>query len=399
MDLKLAVISHQSFSTLGGISVHIRQLAEAMVKLGVDVEVIAPAYSKVADCSSYPFKLTPILVGSRLQTMRTLEYSYKVYKYLLENRRTFDAVHGSQWSNLFIAIHKQEHKLPIITKMHGTTFYLLRSALRYRPPRIFDDIGWLAISPAYFHFEYIILKKSHGTICISRAVKNEATSLVGKSEQNRFAVIYNGVNHKAFRPLRKITEIGQHMKLGEGNKCVLYVGRIEPMKGLHYLVISMRKLLKAFPKLKLVIVGDVDEYPRYTHYLHKLIGSMKNIIFLGKVPHRYLPVIYNIGDVCVIPSFYEALGNVALEAMACGKPVIASAVGGLKELIRHCETGFLINPSYMREELIKYLSILLSNDKLARSMGRKAREFVIKNFDWMKTAMQTVNFISKLISQ
>jgi glycosyltransferase involved in cell wall biosynthesis len=100
----------------------------------------------------------------------------------------------------------------------------------------------------------------------------------------------------------------------------------------------------------------------------------------------------------VSPSLYEALGNTILEAMACGKPVVASNVGGLKELIKPCETGFLVDIQDIEEQLIKYLTILLSDDDLARKMGENGYKFVVKNFSWEKTAIQTINFIDEMIS-
>lgn len=122
MDLKLAIVSHQSFSTLGGISVHIKQLAEALAELGVDVDIIAPA-SEPDRQSLYPFPVTLIPMNSKLQTMRTLEFSYKTYRYLVNNRRNFDAVHGSQWSMFFPCLNKRRIGLPIVTKFHGTHMF------------------------------------------------------------------------------------------------------------------------------------------------------------------------------------------------------------------------------------------------------------------------------------
>jgi glycosyltransferase involved in cell wall biosynthesis len=401
MDLKLAIVSHQSLSTLGGISVHIRQLAEALVKLGVDVEVIVPASGLIRQSPSYLFSVTPIQLNSMLQTMRTLEYNYKVYRYLTENWMKFDAVHGSQWCNLFITAHKKELKIPIITKIHGTTFHLLRDAISYKPPCIYSDINWFIIAPLYAWMESSIIRASDGIICISRYVLKEVLHLISsKGQQRNFAVIYNGVNHELFRPQRQeyIHEVRQKIGLGENDKCILYVGRVEPMKGLHYLVRSMKKLSKTIHGLKLIIVGDLNENPSYTKYLFQLAKPNRNIIFIRKMHHRCMPLIYNACDVFVSPSLYEALGNTILEAMACGKPVVASNVGGLKELIKPCETGFLVDIQDIEEQLIKYLTILLSDDDLARKMGENGYKFTVKNFSWERTAIQTINFIEEMIS-
>lgn len=396
MDLKLAIVSHQSFSTLGGISVHIRQLAEALFELGVDVEVIAPASEPIRQSLS-PFPVTLIPMNSKLQTMRTLEFSYKTYRYLEKNRGNFDAVHGSQWSNLFIVTHKEELRLPVVTKMHGVTFYLLKRAFKFKPLSIHSDVGWFITAPLYSFIESNILKMSDGVICISKTVLDEASCLIGRRDRYKFTYIYNGVDYKTFRPLKHKYKLKQRIGLDEDYKCILYAGRVEPMKGLHYLVSSVKKLLKTIPRLKLVIVGDFNENPMYTKHLCELAKPKENFIFLGKVPHRYMPEIYSMCDVFVTPSLYEALGNTALEAMACGRPVLASKVGGLRELIKHGERGFLVNPRLIEKQLVEYLTLILSDDKLSQRMGEKGRKFIVENFSWEKTAIQTANFITKLI--
>ena len=396
MDLKLAVISHQSLSTLGGISVHIRQLAEAIVKLGVDVEVIAPAYSKVADSSSYSFKLAPILVGSRLQTMRTLEYSYKVYKYLLENRRRFDAVHGSQWSMLLPCLKKHEIGLPMITKFHGTFFHGVVNTMIYETRHwLFNEAGEALALPIYTYIESTCARKSDGIICISKSVKKEALSLSYCNCGREMRVIYNGVDPERFKPF-DYDGIHEVYGVNEGDRVVLYVGLLQPRKGVHHLIKVVRRMLKEYPKLKVLIAGKGEK--RYTNYLHRIAKPKDRFKFLGKAPHDRLPELYNLAEVCVMPSIYEPLGNVALEAMACGKPVLAGNTGGLREIIIQGKTGFLLSINNMEKDIIYYLSLLFNDDHLRKSIGRNARKYVETSFSWRRTAEMTIKFIEELLS-
>ncbi|HEY8490325.1 MAG TPA: glycosyltransferase, partial [Dehalococcoidia bacterium] len=100
----------------------------------------------------------------------------------------------------------------------------------------------------------------------------------------------------------------------------------------------------------------------------------------GPVEHERLPRYYNAADVCVVPSYYESFGLVAVEAMACGTPVVASRVGGLVGTVRDGVTGYLI-PWRCPEPFAEKLELLLGNDELRRSFGRAARQWA-ERFSW-----------------
>ena len=102
------------------------------------------------------------------------------------------------------------------------------------------------------------------------------------------------------------------------------------------------------------------------------------------MPHAQLPLYYNAADVCVVPSFYESFGLVAVESMACGTPVVASRVGGLASTILDGETGYLI-PWRCPEPFAERLELLLDNDELRASFGRAARE-AVERFRWANVA-------------
>jgi glycosyltransferase involved in cell wall biosynthesis len=398
MDLKLAIVSHQSFSTLGGISVHIRQLAEALVKLGVDVEVIVPTSRLIRQSPSYPFHVTPIQLNSRLQTIRTLEYSYKVYRYLAERRKRFDAVHGSQTTNFFICRNKEKIKPPVVTKFHGSTLSELlmdlRFDLRYFISSPGEALGIAFTTPIYDYTEAYVLNRSDGVICISKYLAKDIARYISKGKRN-IQVIYNGVDTERFKPVRIVSQ-----RFNDEVKIALYVGRIIPRKGLHHLINAMAKS-NLSKKLKLLIAGNWNEYPRYSNMLISMIkryGLEKNVIFLGWVDHNQINTLYNLAHIFVFPSRYETFGNVALEAMACEKPVIVTRDGAFPEFIEHGKTGILMDVNRLEEELVKYLELLTSDESLARKIGRNARKYVVSNLSWEKTALHTIQFITDLIS-
>jgi len=121
------------------------------------------------------------------------------------------------------------------------------------------------------------------------------------------------------------------------------------------------------------------------------------VTFLDAVPHESLPLYYNAADICVVPSYYESFGLVAVEAMACGVPVIASRVGGLKETVQDGQTGYLV-PWLCPEPFAERLELLLNNEPLRRSLGREART-AAERYHWSEVAARVEDVYHDLVSQ
>ena len=118
------------------------------------------------------------------------------------------------------------------------------------------------------------------------------------------------------------------------------------------------------------------------------LGISKHVVFVGFVEENILKQLYNACDVFVLPSHMEGFGLTLLEAMAAAKPVVASNVGGIPELVKDGVNGILVNSSNPKE-LATALTFLLDNPKVARNIGSRNREYVAKNFSWEKTAKMT----------
>ena len=158
------------------------------------------------------------------------------------------------------------------------------------------------------------------------------------------------------------------------NRYILYVGMLIYLKGIHVLLESMAKVVTQFPNQQLFIVGDGE----YREELERLVHELKlenNIVFLGHLEQRLLREYLRNCLVMVLPSFTEGLPRVVAEAMACEKPVIATAVGGIPELIKDGENGFLVQPKDT-EALAERILYFIRNPDIADDMGKKGREFV-----------------------
>jgi D-inositol-3-phosphate glycosyltransferase len=162
--------------------------------------------------------------------------------------------------------------------------------------------------------------------------------------------------------------------LGYGpEKNILFVGRLEPLKGIDNLFRAVASL-ENLKSITLSVVGG-DGNSQEKMRLEALVKKMRlnqTVHFLGPIPQEELPIHYNAADVCVLPSYYESFGLAALEAAACGKPVVASEVGGLPAIVNDGVTGYLVPPKRM-DVIAERLCELLEDDLLRVHMGTAAR--------------------------
>jgi D-inositol-3-phosphate glycosyltransferase len=191
--------------------------------------------------------------------------------------------------------------------------------------------------------------------------------------------------------------VRRRLGLPQDEPVLLYVGRIEPLKGIDILI---RAAAQTEGRFRLLVVGGDSQDAERKEDLRRLaeeLGIAGNVIFQDAVSHGRLPLYYNAADVCVVPSYYESFGLVALEAMACGVPVVASRVGGLRETVQDGRTGYLV-PWRCPEPFAERLELLLANEPLRRSLGRMARS-AVERFRWAEVATRVENVYHELVSQ
>jgi D-inositol-3-phosphate glycosyltransferase len=218
-----------------------------------------------------------------------------------------------------------------------------------------------------------------------------------KADISRIVIIPPGVDISHFYPI-PMDEARQFVGLPLEHRVVLFVGRIEPLKGLDTLIRAMSCLrcTKVGEQVLLMVIGgDPDADPAsMTAEMARLqdlcneLAMGKVVVFLGKRSQETLPYYYSAADVLVMPSHYESFGMVALEAMACGTPVIASQVGGLAFLVQDGVTGYTV-PSEDKVALCDRLTDLLGDEVLRKRLGRQAAEYA-RAYDWSQVAERIV---------
>ncbi len=211
----------------------------------------------------------------------------------------------------------------------------------------------------------------------------------------KIAVIPPGVDLELFRPIPK-AEARARIGLPRDDKLILFVGRIEPLKGIDTLIEAVAIAFRHHNELRghvclAIIGGDVGDDPsKMSTEMNRLqrlrteLGVEDLVTFLGKQSQTDLPDYYSAAEVLVVPSHYESFGMVAVEAMACGTPVIASNVGGLSYIVTDGQTGHLV-PEKDPLCLADRLEHLLAEVELRRAMGRRAVQ-VAQQYAWPRIA-------------
>jgi len=196
-------------------------------------------------------------------------------------------------------------------------------------------------------------------------------------------VIPSGVDAEQFRsiPVRESTE-RTHVYT------ILCPRRIDPKNGIEYLIRASIKCKPNIQGLILLIAGRTNEgmenHARFLHDLVRTNNSDSYVRFLGDVEHDRMQVLYNSADIVVIPSLAEARSLSALEAMACEKPVIATAVGGMPEIVKDGFNGLLVNPGDV-DDLARAICRLYNDPQLSHELGRNARRIALEN-EWRDRA-------------
>ncbi|HEX5478749.1 MAG TPA: glycosyltransferase [Dehalococcoidia bacterium] len=201
----------------------------------------------------------------------------------------------------------------------------------------------------------------------------------------RVAIVPCGVDTDLFAPADK-EQARRKLQLRDEERIILFVGRIEPLKGIDVLIGAAAQLHEDENFRVLIVGGDArtEAEVAQLRLLAERLGVDHHISFVGAVDHADLPLYYNAADVCVVPSYYESFGMVAIESMACGTPVVASRVGGLASTVLDGKTGYLISWR-CPEPFAERLELLLDNDELRASFGRAARE-AVERYRWSNVA-------------
>lgn len=229
---------------------------------------------------------------------------------------------------------------------------------------------------------------------------HDLACLYGASH-DRLKVVYPGVDHAVFTPGDR-AEARRAVGLGD-DAVLLYVGRVQPLKGLELALRAVEQLVPALDRgIALLVVGGAsggrgeEEVARLSE-LARSLGIAEHVRFVGARPHETLPLYYRSADAVVVCSHSESFGLAALEAHACGTPVVATAVGGLRHIVRDGETGWLVDTRDESEFAARLKTILSDADMRAAFGGAAAR--AAERFSWTATARSFAELYECLLTE
>ncbi len=160
--------------------------------------------------------------------------------------------------------------------------------------------------------------------------------------------------------------------------------------------LALKEIVKVVPNVKLLVVGIEAKYKEQMISTIKSFNIQKNVILVGRIPNYEMPQYYASSDVVVLPSLQENFPIVALEAMSSGKPVVASKVGGIPEVIKNNENGILVAPANI-DQLVYALLCLLQSPSVRNAMGNRGRKIVEEKYNWTEIGREYLREFEKLL--
>ncbi|WP_264327410.1 glycosyltransferase [Romeriopsis navalis] len=383
-----------------GQNVYVRQVGEALSQLGWQVDMFtrkaspddAPIVEHNPHCRTIRLVAGPEEFVHRDELMEHMPAFIQAFqKFQTKGGSHYPLIHTNYWLSGWAGLKLKQHSnVQLIHTYHS--FGVVKYETGSKP----------ACSDLRIQTEREVLENAHCVVATSPQEERLMRSLI--STKGRVQVIPGGADLDTFRAIPK-GKARKELGFEAQEKIVLYVGRFDPRGGLETLVRAFAQLSQAGTEpLKLLIVGDGDTTPEAIREQQRIkaqveqLGITASVTFVGAVGHDILPLYYTAADICAIPSYDEPFGLVAIEAMACGTPVVASAVGGLRFTVLPEETGLLVEPQNV-DELATAIERIFSDEVWSQKMRKQATERVQRNFSWAAAGAQLSDLYRRLLAQ
>jgi glycogen synthase len=314
-----------------------------------------------------------------------------------------DIVHCHTWyTHLAGCLSKYLQRVPLVLTTH--------SLEPHRPWKI-EQLG--SAYNASTWIERTAYQNADAVVAVSKSMKHDVQSLYGVPA-DRVRVIHNGIDPQQYRPTPHPPTLSNH-GINPAIPYILFVGRITRQKGIIHLVNAIRFFRQG---VQIVLCAGAPDTPEIAREMTEAVARARTatrneIIWIPEVLGKDQIIhLYSHAAVFVCPSVYEPFGIINLEAMACETPVVASAVGGIPEIVDHGETGLLVavdaltpaeveprDPEQFARDLAAAVNTLLDDPPLRAEMSRKARVRVERDFSWTSIARQTLDFYTAIVAR
>jgi D-inositol-3-phosphate glycosyltransferase len=408
--MRIAMLSYHTcpLATLGGkdtggMNVYVRELTRYLGRLGVNVDVFTRSQDEhvphVLHDLGYGNRVVHVPAGPEvpLPKEELANHLPQFVQGILDFARTkdlhYDLIHSHYWmSGIAAQDLKAAWGVPVIHMFH--TLGLMKQRVARQPGEAEGEYR--------LQGERAVLRLADRIVAATPAELAQLQWLY-EAEPRKIVVIPPGVDVSHFYPIPP-DEAKEVIGVPPCEDMLLFVGRIEPLKGLDTLIQSIGQMQKQNVYVCLAVIGgDPDNSPEAqsaemarVQTLRQEAGLSDLITFLGKRSQDTLPYYYSAADVVVVPSYYESFGMVALEAMACGTPVVASQVGGLAFLVQDGITGFTV-PVDEPEALAEKLTVLVRDNELRQKLGQQALA-VAQQYAWENIAARILALYGQVLT-
>ncbi|KAF0142055.1 MAG: glycosyl transferase group 1 [Stygiobacter sp.] len=367
------------YPTYGGSGVVATELGLALAKLGHQVHFISYAIPRrlnrfveniffhEVEMSTYPL-FEHSLYGLSLTSKMLEVIEYEKLDLMHVHYAIPHAVSAYMARKV---LEKTNKSIKFITTLHGT------------------DITLVGLEPSFMPLVKFSIEESDGVTAVSRFLKEK--TLTNYNIQKEIEVIYNFIDLDIYKP--QPSDVFRQHIAPNGEKVLVHTSNFRPVKRVPDTIRILEKVKKEIPA-KLVLVGDGPDRSECERLAREL-DIHKDVIFLGK--QDALAEILNAADIFLMPSQSESFGLSALEAMACGKPVISSSVGGLPELVIHNETGYIAEIGDV-ERMSKYAVDLLTNEKKYNIFAKNSLDRAVNHFDKALVLPKYIEYYEKVLA-
>ncbi|MFV0416360.1 MAG: glycogen synthase [Chthoniobacterales bacterium] len=384
----------------GGAGVHVDYLSRELAKL-IDLEVRCFGKQKVHSKSLDVRGFSPDKSGYKCP--ENLVSVFSAAQHCLDfNTAGIDAdvVHCHTWySHLGGIFAKLNYGIPLVITIHSLE--PLRPWKREQLGGGYDFSLWV---------EKTAIEMADAVIAVSKETAADVKKYF-KVAPSKLHTIYNGIDLAEYKHVEKQAAL-QRLGVNPQIPYILFVGRITRQKGIIHLVNAIKHL---DPGFQVVLCAGAPDTPEIAKEMKKAVGEAQKkrdgIIWIEEMLDNKAKIeLYSHARIFVCPSIYEPFGIINLEAMACGVPVIASAVGGIKEVVVHGETGYLVSVDQMKEspfevknsaafasDLALNINELMADGQKRRAFGQAGRRRVEKLFAWSTIAKQIADLYESLI--
>jgi D-inositol-3-phosphate glycosyltransferase len=377
----------------GGMSVYIRELARELGRRGHHIDIYTRLLKGEGQSVTHLYDNVRLIHlgipnGGNLSKLALYPNLSKFFE-ALENFRlaenlTYDLIHSHYWLSGRLGNWARS----LWKRPHVTTFHTLGE--------VKNQTGTGTREPEFrINAEKEIAQTCHRILAPTARERDSLIRLYNASAA-KISVVPCGINLDLFYPEPKSIAC-KKLGLDPADTMLLYVGRFDPLKGLDILLEAMA-YLKDHPRVRLVIVGGDDEQtPEYLSLRQKTIELeiAEQVIFVGRIDQHNLPPYYSAADVLVMPSHYESFGMVGLEALACGRPLVATPVGAFDRLIHKAQAGCIVSDTSPRALADGILSII-SDDSLPPAAAiRKS----ILEYSWPNVASAVITEYKRAIEE